>query len=111
MSEPIDEQAVLVYLDARTLPDEVYEEHDATTLEDKLTAAIEEAGTGDFDGNEFGGGEVVLFMYGPNAEALFRSIEPLLRAHPLCQNARVEIRPGGPDIPPQQLRLPRHGTA
>ena len=37
---------------------------------------------GEFDGNEFGGGEAVLYAYDPNADALFRAMEPPLRAFP-----------------------------
>lgn len=34
----------------------------------RLTEAIERAGVGEFDGNECGGGEAVLYAYGPDAE-------------------------------------------
>jgi hypothetical protein len=101
------EQAVLVYLDGRTLPPEVYEEYDVGGLEDQLRPLLEQTGAGDYDGDEFGPGEVTLFMYGPDAEALFRVIEPVLLAHPLCQNARVIIRPGGPRTRGREIRLPR----
>ncbi|WP_406159019.1 hypothetical protein [Streptomyces canus] len=37
-----------------------------------MAAAVEEAGVGEVDGNEFGGGEVVLYAYGPDAQALFK---------------------------------------
>jgi hypothetical protein len=47
-----------------------------------LTEAIERAGVGAFDGNEFGGGEVMLFAYGPDADALFAVMEPVLRDLP-----------------------------
>ena len=48
-------------------------------LEDALIEAINGAGVGEFDGNEFGGGEAVLYAYGPNAEELFAVMEPHLR--------------------------------
>src|SRR5262245_45564362 len=101
------EQAVLVYLDGRTLPAEVYQEYDVGGLEDQLRPLLQQTGVGDYDGNEFGPGEVTLFMYGPDAEALFRVIEPVLLAYPLCQNARVIIRPGGPRTRGREIRLPR----
>src|SRR5262245_48592057 len=37
-------------------------------LEVKLEALIEAANVGLVDGNEIGGGECVIFMYGPNAD-------------------------------------------
>lgn len=35
-----------------------------------------------------------LLLYGPNAEALFQLVEPLLSAHPLCIGAAVHVRQG-----------------
>jgi hypothetical protein len=100
------EQAVLVYLDGQSLPTEVYEQNDLATLEDQLIEVIDSSVLGEFDGNEIGSGEVVLYMYGPSAEALFEGIEPVLRAYPLCKNARVIVRQGGPGAPEREIRLP-----
>lgn len=61
---------------------EVDEREEILALEDRLIAAIEAAGVGEFDGNEFGGGEAVLFAYGPDADALFGAMEPILREFP-----------------------------
>src|SRR5512138_4037772 len=58
-------------------------------LEDRLRTAIDDAGAGRFDGNEVGNGECLLYMYGRDADALFRSVEPVLRASPLTGKARV----------------------
>jgi hypothetical protein len=60
---------------------------------------------GEFDGIERGQDEFILFMYGPDADALFRAVEPVLRTYPLRQNARVVIRSGGPDAVGRELRL------
>lgn len=49
-------------------------------LEDELTAKIIVAHAGEYDGNEIGGGEAVLYAYGPDANALFAVMEPALRA-------------------------------
>jgi hypothetical protein len=49
-------------------------------LDDELIAAIEAHGAGEFDGNEFGGGEAVLYAYGPDAEQLLAAMESTLRA-------------------------------
>ena len=45
--------------------------------------------------NLYGPTETTVFMYGPDAERLYSGIEPVLRAYPLCQNARVIIRRSG----------------
>ncbi len=95
MSKP-EEQAVLVYLDGTSLPDSVCERFDLATLEDQLTAVINDKDLGEYDGNEFGPAGTTLFMYGPDARALFSAVENILRAYPLCQNSRVVVRLGGP---------------
>jgi hypothetical protein len=100
------EQAVLIFLDGTSLPTDVYERYDLATLEDELVAALERSGLGEFDGNEVGPGETALYLYGPNAGALFAGIEPVLRASPLCQNARVVIRFGGPGAAEKHSRIP-----
>lgn len=99
------QQAVLVHLDGTGLPDQIYQEYDLATIEDRLNEVIEQAGLGEFDGNEIGPGETTLFMYGPDAERLFAAIEQTLRGYPLCQGARVEIRRGGPGAQQREVRL------
>jgi hypothetical protein len=101
-----DEQAVLVYLDGVGLPDEIYEQYDLEQLENQLTEVIEARGVGMYDGNEFGPSEVVLYMYGPDAEALFSAIAPVLRDYPLCRNSKAVIRGGGPESEGREVRLP-----
>lgn len=102
---PFPEQAVIVHLPGSGLPDEVYEQYDLSTLEDQLRAVIEKRKIGEFDGNEFGPNETVLYMYGPDAERLFREIEPVLRAYPLCKNGSASIRCGPPGTPQREVPL------
>ncbi|MGW4508303.1 hypothetical protein ACWENO_27060 [Streptomyces sp. NPDC004436] len=63
-----------------------------------LAEAIEQAGVGEFDGNEYGGGEVVLYAYGPDADALFAVMAPLLDDLPF-RPAYVVLRHGSVDGP------------
>jgi hypothetical protein len=58
-----------------------------------MEAAAERAGVGEVDGNEFGGGEAVVYAYGPDAEALFAVLEPTLRSLPF-RPAHVLLRQG-----------------
>jgi hypothetical protein len=52
-------------------------------LQVKLTDAIDDAEVGESDGiATFGQGECVLLMYGPDADALFDAIKPILKASP-----------------------------
>jgi hypothetical protein len=100
-----EQEAVLVYLDGLNLPDEVYRTCDLSTIEDRLVDVLDSQSLGEFDGNEFHPTETVLFMYGADAERLFKGIEPTLRDYPLCRNARVVIRRGGPGALERELRI------
>lgn len=88
------EGAVLIELDGTTLPDAVYSNYDLATIEGQLSAIVEEEALGELDGHEFGPRNTTIFLYGTDAEAMFRAIEPALREYPLCQGARVTIRQG-----------------
>ena len=100
-----NEQAVLIYLDGTSLPQEVYDEYDVATLEDRLTDAISNQSLGEYDGDEFGPEGVTLFMYGPDGQRLFAGIESVVRSYPLCQNARVIIRTGPPGAPETEIAI------
>ncbi|MGW7459971.1 hypothetical protein [Streptomyces sp. NPDC054797] len=63
-----------------------------------LTEAIEQADVGEFDGNEYGGGEVVVYAYGPDADALFAVMAPILNDLPF-RPAHVVFRYGSVDDP------------
>jgi hypothetical protein len=77
------------------------EEHERDAvyaLEVRLAQAIDAADAGEFDGNEFGGGQAVLYAYGPNATHLFTAMEPHLRAFP-ARPAHAILRFGDVDDP------------
>jgi hypothetical protein len=63
-------------------------------LSERMIRAIEQARAGEFDGNEFGGGQCTLFMYGPDADALCAAVDPILRESPLAQGAVAVKRYG-----------------
>lgn len=77
------EQAVIVHLPLEEDPFGSAREREAVaTLADALEGAIDEQGVGEFDGEEFGGGRCVIYMYGPDADRLFATVEPILKAAP-----------------------------
>jgi hypothetical protein len=86
----MSEHAVIVHL---PFPDSV-DVSDVHALEDELVEAIETAGAGEFDGDEFGGGECTLYMYGPDADRLFDSIATILRSSPLTAGGHAIKRYG-----------------
>ncbi|MFE9804788.1 hypothetical protein ACFYP6_39350 [Streptomyces goshikiensis] len=63
-----------------------------------LTEAIEHADVGEFEGNEYGGGEVVFYAHGPDADALFSVVAPILNDLPF-RPAHVALRYGSVDDP------------
>jgi hypothetical protein len=54
----------------------------------------DDQGVGEFDGEEFGGGRCVLYMYGPDADRLFGVVEPILKATPVARGGFVIRRYG-----------------
>ncbi|MHB9026499.1 MAG: hypothetical protein ACYC7E_20380 [Armatimonadota bacterium] len=104
-SGEVDKQAVLIYLVDNDLPDEVYDQYDVATLEDQLIDVIDTQGLGEYDGNEFGPEETILFMYTPDAERLYAGIKSILESYPLCRNARAVIRYGGPGAKEREERI------
>jgi hypothetical protein len=72
---------------------------DVFDVEDQLIEAIDKAGVGEFDGNLMGPGEVELYAYGPDADALFEVMEPILRAVALQEGSYAVKRYGAADDP------------
>ncbi|MEJ2085177.1 MAG: hypothetical protein P8Y44_05785 [Acidobacteriota bacterium] len=68
-------------------------------LEDKVEHAITTSRTGKLDGHEFAadGSKGRLFMYGPNAEALFSAIRPTLETFDFMKGARAVLESASSD--------------
>ncbi|RUT91265.1 hypothetical protein EOD23_35580 [Mesorhizobium sp. USDA-HM6] len=79
------EQAVIVYLLLSGGQFGALQERQSVqVLEDRLNQVVSDAGVGEFDGDEFGGGKCTLYLYGPDAEKLFHVIEPVLKSSPVA---------------------------
>ncbi len=82
----VQDQAVITHLRLSNDDFGTTEEREAVfALERRIANAAERVGCF-HDGNQFGGGEVELFTYGPDADVLFGVIEESLRG--------FEVRPG-----------------
>lgn len=98
------QQCLAIYLDGVSLPKEVYEKLDFDAVIAELETA---AGAGSYRGFWQGPEETGLFYYGPDAEAMFRNVEPVLRRLPIGQNARIVVRAGKPSLNAREVRIPR----
>jgi hypothetical protein len=66
------------------------------SLESKLRILLYDKGIGELDGHEINmdGSDGTLFLYGHNAEELFKTIQPLLLQTPWMKKAEVYLRFG-----------------
>lgn len=107
-AKPAEEQAVILKLklvSGQMGSDE--ERQHIHDLEDRLENAIKRSAVGDFDGDEYGDGYCTLYMYGPNAEALFEAIQPALQSYRAAPGSYALKRYGKPGS--QQDRIPLGG--
>ena len=70
-------------------------------LEDALTAALESDGVGDVDGHEIAtdGSHAIIYMYGADANKMFASALPILRAQRISASGFARLRFGAADDP------------
>lgn len=102
--KPLEEHAIIITLDGMSLPSDVYEQYDTVTLEEKLSEALGDLA--ECDGAEHGDRETRIYLYGSDAEAMFKAVEPILLAYPLAASAHVALRFGSPGAPQRTVRLP-----
>jgi hypothetical protein len=103
------QEAVAVYIDGVSLPDEVYEQLDVEDFMERLAEAVDSVG-GEARTTWGGPTETAFYHYGPSADAMLDVLRPVLDAYPVCQNARIVIRQGT-DGATRTIRLPRHNGA
>lgn len=91
---PMEEQAVIVEFEYAA--DSLNPLFD---LEEQLEAAVAEAGVGEYDGHEIAVdlSDGTLYHYGPDAEALFAIVSPLLKSAGCFKAAKATLRFGPPE--------------
>jgi hypothetical protein len=77
---------------------------DIERLAGELEAAVVAAGAGEYDGDEFGGGECTLFFAGKDADKLYAVLAPLLKRAPCARGATI-LRQYGDGTEPVHSRL------
>ena len=98
------QQCLAIFLDGATLPGQVYADLDFDAVILEISAA---AGEESFRGAWQGPEETAIFYFGPDAEAMFARVEPVLGRLPIGQNARVVVRHGKAALAPREVRTPR----
>jgi len=101
------EHAVIVHLENTNL-DEVF------AIEDPLEQAIDDAGVGEYDGNEVAvdGSEAVLYAYGPDADALWDVMKPVVeRATPRAGSYVIKRYGAADDAAAPEVRVELHGRS
>jgi hypothetical protein len=96
---------------------EVYFEYGSTNFQyvyalgDQIQRAIAEAKAGEYDGHSIpaDGSDGRYFIYGPDAEEIFRVLKPVLEASPLMRGAKVTLHygPRGWRTPKRVVKLPQ----
>jgi hypothetical protein len=70
-------------------------------LEDEILERLNGKEVGELDGHEIAvdGSDGFLFLYGPDADALYQVIEPVLRASKVTQGGHATLRYGAYNTP------------
>jgi hypothetical protein len=88
-------------------PQEMESSH---ALQAEIECALEASGAGMLDGDEWGGGECVIFCFGPDADRLFDAIAPVLEKRPFPKGSHATKRYGGPETTRvERVNLERDG--
>lgn len=103
-------ECAALFLDGVGLPDEVYASGDINELADQIAGRLAGGALGAIRGSWSGEAETAIEIFGPSAAAIAAAIMPVLRGHPLCQNARLVVRYRHPAGVAHEERLPRWGA-
>ena len=100
------EQALIVHLRLSNNDAGTHEERERLfKLEDRLIDELEKRGVGEYDGNEIGGGEFTLYMYGSSTDQLWEVVSPIVKALPPPRKSYVIKRYGSPGAKEDRIFL------
>lgn len=94
-SDGMDEHLVRVHIPILSDMPTTEEFDRYVELEDLLGDAAIAAGVGDLDGNEVGGGEYTIWLYGKSAGPLAEVVKAELAKHSLPAGSFIFVRHGG----------------
>jgi hypothetical protein len=103
-----EEQALIVRL---KLADDAFgaegESFALYPVEDAIELAVK--GHGEFDGHEIGGGYFTIYIYGRDADDLYRAVAPVLAKASVRSGSYVLKRRGGPEQPSEKVMVATSG--
>ncbi len=76
-------------------------------LENRLDSTLQSSGHGECDGHEIATdmSHGIIYLYGSNAETVFKTVKPILEDCEFMRNARVTLRFGPPEDGVTELEL------
>ena len=103
---PNNEQAIIIHLRFSDSEGGTREEQEKMfALEDKIITAIDHSEAGVYDGNEIGGGEFTIYIYGRSAERLWDIVSPLMKTLHARNGSYLIMRDGGPGASEKRVPL------
>jgi hypothetical protein len=103
-----DEQALIIQL---KLSDDDFgaegETYALYSVEDAVERAVRHRGM--LDGHEIGAGYFTIYVYGPDADAMFKAVAPVLAKAHLRPGSYVLKRRGGPEQTPEKVMIGPQG--
>jgi hypothetical protein len=93
-AEPVPQSVTvyLVYNGPEAGRKEQYKACDA--LQVQVAAALGKSGAGEYAGTGTSGGDYMMYLSGPSADAIFKAVEPVLRKSALSKGGKVALRYG-----------------
>lgn len=63
-------------------------------LQAQVAAALGKSGVGEYAGTGTSGGDYMMYLSGPSADAIFKVVEPVLRKSALSKGGKIALRYG-----------------
>ncbi len=110
--ESLHDQSVIVHL--RLTDSDIGSFEDEEPIEEltsRIEALMQSSGTGELDGDEWGGGYCKLFLHGPNADSIVDAVLPDLLGFPARPGSYMVKRYGAPGAAEELIELSTRGCS
>ncbi len=110
--ESLHDQSVIVHL--RLTDGDIGSFEDEEPIEEltsRIEALMQSSGTGELDGDEWGGGYCKLFLHGPDANSIAETVLPHLLGFPARPGSYMVKRYGAPGAAEELIELSTRGCS